>query len=120
MTKNINSEMAAAVRAALAKKIGGDYRTQKEQRTEATTQPGADLQALLHQLAAQLAQQQQSAPKTAAKKDDKTVVVSYDEYKGNEMMTIQRGNGRPFSFGRSKAQMIVESIDAIRSFAQGE
>jgi hypothetical protein len=49
-------------------------------------------------------------------------VVEYREYKGNKVIVLKRDeNDRyPFSFGKSKARLIVENFEAIKSFAEEE
>lgn len=50
--------------------------------------------------------------------------VGYDTYKGNELIQLQRGEAsfinKPFSFGKAKAQMIVEQYEAIKKFAESK
>lgn len=46
------------------------------------------------------------------------VVVSFSQYEEKDMITLKRGdNGRPFSFGKAKASMILEALDQIKAFA---
>ena len=46
------------------------------------------------------------------------VIVSYSKYEDNDMITLKRGdNGRPFSFGKAKATMILEALEQIKAFA---
>jgi hypothetical protein len=49
-------------------------------------------------------------------------VVEYREYKGNKVIVLKRDeNDRyPFSFGKSKAKLIVDNFEAIKSFAEEE
>jgi hypothetical protein len=49
-------------------------------------------------------------------------VVEYREYKGNKVIVLKRDeNDRyPFSFGKSKARLIVENFEAIKAFAEEE
>jgi hypothetical protein len=44
------------------------------------------------------------------------------EFKGNKVITLKRGEDDryPFSFGRSKAKLIVENFEAIKKFAEEE
>ena len=45
------------------------------------------------------------------------VIVSFSKYEDNDMITLKRGdNGRPFSFGKAKAAMILEALEQIRAF----
>jgi hypothetical protein len=48
--------------------------------------------------------------------------VEYSEFKGNKVMTIKRDeNDRfPFTFGKTKAKLIVENFDTIKAFAEEE
>jgi hypothetical protein len=50
------------------------------------------------------------------------MIIEYSEYKGNKIMVIKRDeNDRfPFSFGKNKAKIIVENIEAIKNFADEE
>ena len=50
------------------------------------------------------------------------MVVEYGEYKGNKLIILKRGDDEkfPFSFGKSKAKMIVENFDAIKKFSEEE
>ena len=49
-------------------------------------------------------------------------IVDYTEYKGNKLIVLKRDeNDRyPFSFGKTKARMIVENFDSIKKFAEEE
>lgn len=49
-------------------------------------------------------------------------VVEYGEYKGNKTIILKRDeNDRyPFSFGKAKARLIVENLEAIKKFAEEE
>jgi hypothetical protein len=49
-------------------------------------------------------------------------VVEYREYKGNKVIVLKRDeNDRyPFSFGKSKAKLIVDNFEAIKGFAEEE
>jgi len=49
-------------------------------------------------------------------------IVDYTEYKGNKLIVLKRDeNDRyPFSFGKTKARMIVENFEAIKKFAEEE
>jgi hypothetical protein len=46
--------------------------------------------------------------------------ASEGEFKGNPMIVLKQGEEDrfPFQFGLKKASMILENIDAIRSFVQ--
>lgn len=50
--------------------------------------------------------------------------VSYDSYKGNDLIQLLKGESsfinKPFSFGKAKAQMIVEQYAAIKKFAESK
>lgn len=49
-------------------------------------------------------------------------VVEYNEYKGNKIIILKRDeNDRyPFSFGKTKARLIVENFESIKKFAEEE
>lgn len=53
---------------------------------------------------------------------DVPVTVTQGEYKGKKTLSMLRGSesfvNKPFTFGKAKAQMIVEQFEAIKSFAQ--
>ncbi len=46
--------------------------------------------------------------------------IEFGEFKGNKVMTIRRDeNDRyPFTFGKSKARLIVENFEEIKKFAE--
>jgi hypothetical protein len=48
--------------------------------------------------------------------------VEYGEFKGNKIITLKRdeNDSYPFSFGKGKARLIVENLDAIKEFAEEE
>ena len=48
--------------------------------------------------------------------------VEYSEFKGNEMICLKRGpeDKFGFSFGRTKAKLIVEHYEEIKKFAESE
>jgi len=50
------------------------------------------------------------------------MAIEFGEFKGNKVMTIRRDeNDRyPFTFGKTKAKLIVENFDAIKAFAEEE
>jgi hypothetical protein len=50
------------------------------------------------------------------------MVVEFGDFKGNKMITLKRNaeDKYPFSFGRSKAKLIVEHFDEIKQFAEEE
>lgn len=49
------------------------------------------------------------------------MAVEFDEYKGNKMIKLLDEEGKwPFSFGKKKAQLIVDNYDEIKKFAQEE
>ena len=39
-----------------------------------------------------------------------------EEFKGNKVLILNPGSRFPFSFGMTKARMILEHIDAIKKF----
>jgi uncharacterized protein YgiM (DUF1202 family) len=47
------------------------------------------------------------------------MVVEYGDFKGNKMIILKKNQDDqyPFQFGRNKAKLIVENIDAIEDFA---
>lgn len=49
-------------------------------------------------------------------------IVEYGEYKGNKMIILKRDENDkyPFSFGKSKARLVVELYEAIKKFAEEE
>lgn len=48
--------------------------------------------------------------------------VEYSEFKGNDMICLKKGpeDKFGFSFGRTKAKLIVEYYEAIKKFAESE
>ena len=48
--------------------------------------------------------------------------VEYTEFKGNKIIVLKRNDmdNFPFSFGKSKAKLIVENFEAIKKFAEEE
>ena len=44
------------------------------------------------------------------------------EFKGNKVITLKRNpeDRFPFSFGRAKAKLILENLDAVKKFAAEE
>ena len=48
--------------------------------------------------------------------------VEYAEYKGHKLIVLKGDvdSKFPFSFGKSKAKLIVENLDAIKAFAEEE
>jgi len=48
--------------------------------------------------------------------------VEYGEFKGNKMIILKRNDTDtfPFQFGKGKAKLIVENLDAIKAFAEEE
>ncbi|MDO8647258.1 MAG: hypothetical protein Q7R70_02480 [Candidatus Diapherotrites archaeon] len=50
------------------------------------------------------------------------MAIEFGEFKGNKVMTIRKDeNDRyPFTFGKTKAKLIVENFDAIKQFAEEE
>lgn len=49
-------------------------------------------------------------------------MIEFDEFKGNKMIVIKRSEDDPypFKFGKNKAKMILENLDAIKAFAEEE
>ena len=50
------------------------------------------------------------------------MVLEYGEFKGNKLIILKRNeqDNFPFQFGKGKARLIVENIDAIKKFAEEE
>ena len=50
------------------------------------------------------------------------LTVEFTEYKGNKLIVLKRDENDkyPFSFGKTKARMIVENFEAIKQFAEEE
>ncbi len=48
--------------------------------------------------------------------------VEYSEFKGNKIIKLKKDDNDqfPFSFGRSKAKLIIDNFDAIKEFAETE
>ncbi|MBR9678209.1 MAG: hypothetical protein GOU97_02890 [Nanoarchaeota archaeon] len=48
--------------------------------------------------------------------------VEFSEYKGHKLIVLKGDNDSkyPFSFGKTKAKLIVENIEAIKAFAEEE
>jgi len=48
--------------------------------------------------------------------------VEHSVFKGNDMIGLKKDetDKYPFSFGRKKAQLIVENYEAIKKFAEAE
>ena len=44
------------------------------------------------------------------------------EFKGNKIITLKRNadDKYPFSFGKAKAKLILENLEAIKQFAEDE
>lgn len=57
-------------------------------------------------------------------KSDVPCTVSVGDYKGKATITLTRGEisfiNKPFTFGKGKAQMIVEQYEAIKKFAESK
>jgi uncharacterized protein YerC len=51
---------------------------------------------------------------------EKVAYPQVSEYKGNSILTIsnQDNTARPFSFGKSKAKLILSNIEVIKKFAE--
>jgi hypothetical protein len=49
-------------------------------------------------------------------------MIDYGEYKGKKMIILKRDedDNFPFQFGKAKAKLIIENIDAIKTFAEDE
>jgi len=47
-------------------------------------------------------------------------MIEYGEFKGNKLIKLKRSEDDtfPFSFGKSKAKLIVEHFDEIKKFAE--
>lgn len=52
------------------------------------------------------------------------MAVEFDEYKGNKMIKLvsddENAKKWPFSFGKTKAKLIVENFEEIKKFAEEE
>jgi len=48
------------------------------------------------------------------------MVVDYGEFKGNKMIILKKNDddSYPFQFGKQKAKLIIEHIEAIKDFAE--
>lgn len=48
------------------------------------------------------------------------MIIEKSEYKGNPMLVLKRNEDDkfPFSFGLTKAKMILESIEEIKAFVE--
>jgi len=48
--------------------------------------------------------------------------VEFGEFKGNKIITLKRDDADkyPFTFGKTKARLIVEHFEHIKNFAQEE
>ena len=61
-------------------------------------------------------------PSGISGKSDIPITVTVAEYKGKPTMTLLRGESsyinKPFTFGKAKAQMIVEQYEAIKAFSK--
>jgi len=46
--------------------------------------------------------------------------VEFSEFKGNKIISLKRNDEDvyPFSFGKTKAKLIVENFDEIKKFAE--
>ncbi len=49
-------------------------------------------------------------------------IIEFSEFKGNKLIVLKRDESDqyPFSFGKKKAQLIVENFEAIKKFAEEE
>ena len=48
------------------------------------------------------------------------MAVQFTEYKGHKLIVLNPDDKFPFQFGRKKAQLIMEHIEAIEAFANEE
>jgi len=50
------------------------------------------------------------------------MVVEYSEFKGNKIISLKRDENDKFSFsfGKTKAKLIVQHLDEIKAFAEEE
>lgn len=50
------------------------------------------------------------------------LAVEFGEFKGNKLIILKRNeqDNFPFQFGKGKAKLIVENIEAIKKFAEEE
>ena len=50
------------------------------------------------------------------------MTVEYGEFKGNKIIKLKRSEEDrfPFSFGKTKAKLIVENYEEIKKFAEEE
>lgn len=50
------------------------------------------------------------------------MAVEYSEFKGNKLIVLKRNDEDryPFSFGKSKARLIVQYFEEIKAFAEEE
>jgi len=48
--------------------------------------------------------------------------VEFKEFKGNKIIVLKRNDQDqfPFSFGKSKAKLILENFEEIKKFAEAE
>jgi len=46
----------------------------------------------------------------------------FSEFKGNKMIVLKRSDDDtyPFQFGKNKAKLIIENLEAIKAFAEEE
>jgi hypothetical protein len=49
-------------------------------------------------------------------------MIEFGEYKGNKLIKLMKGpdDKFPFSFGKTKAKLIVEHFEDIKKFAEEE
>ncbi len=49
-------------------------------------------------------------------------MIEYSDFKGNKIIRLKRDENDkfPFSFGKTKAKLIIENLDAIKQFAEEE
>jgi hypothetical protein len=54
--------------------------------------------------------------------EEYTMVVEFDEYKGNKMIVLKRdeNDNYPFKFGKMKAKLLVEHFEDVKKFAEEE
>ena len=46
----------------------------------------------------------------------------YDEFKGNKLIVLMKDeeDKYPFKFGKAKAKLIMDNLDAVKAFAEEE
>ena len=58
----------------------------------------------------------------SSKKGVEEMTVEFGEFKGNKIIKLKRNEEDkfPFSFGKTKARLIVENFEEIKKFAEEE